>query len=124
MCRPKRLPIVRVSNTPNFWPTPQILNLVEPLRQLDVVSVVLERHGAGEGAQVGDVVALGVVAELCKQPAGQVVEQHGRMHVLPALGQVGTRLVHRCQLGFIGQGVELVEGHTDSLAPLGFGIRG
>lgn len=58
-----------------------------------------------------DVVRHGVVAEFGKQPTGQVVEQHGSVHVLPARGQVRARFVYERELGLVGQRVEPVEGH-------------
>lgn len=66
--------------------------LFQPVRQLHKQRVVFEPAVAAtrfETEQVGELVLVGVVAHLNREAAGQLVEQDGLVHVIPAPGNVG-----------------------------------
>lgn len=65
-----------------------------------------------EGIQKGDFVFIHVVVDLHEEPAGQVVEQHGLVHVVSAPGNVVAPSLDVSDLHFFGKEVKMVEGHS------------
>ena len=92
--------------------------LHQPFRQLHKRGIVCQPvilAARFEGKQGSDFVLVHVVIQFDEQPAGQLVELHGLVHVVPAPGDVSPFVVDVSQLHLVGEQVEGVEGQCDKI---------